>query len=78
MSLPCSVFLRSNTFHPYKKLAETRLVGEVEALCDGGDAVVGASQKPNGLHQQHLVDVTDDGAPRHLADDARQMGGCDT
>ena len=51
----------------------------MEAFRDLGDAQRGLAQKECGFHQQHLVDVVDDGATaRHLTDNAREICGGDT
>ena len=52
--------------------------GKMELIGDLGDAHRGLTQQERGFHQEHLVDVVDDGtAARHLADDAREVGGGD-
>lgn len=48
----------------------------MEAVSDLGNAERGLAQKERGLHQQQLVDVVHNGAAaRHLADNARKIGG---
>ena len=42
----------------------------MEAVDYLGDAQWGGLQQEGGLHQQHLVDVVDDGAAGNLTDDA--------
>lgn len=57
-----------------EEAAEAGLVGEAEAVGDVGDGEVGAFQEPRCFHQEHLADIVADGAPRHLPDDAREVG----
>ena len=50
----------------------------MELVGNLSDTQRGLAQEEGGLHQQHLVDIVDDGATaRHLADDAREVGGSD-
>ena len=63
--------------HAGEELAERGGVGEREAFGYLGNGEAGGGEEPRGLDGQHLVDVLHDGAPGHLADDAREVGGGD-
>ena len=49
----------------------------MEAVGYLGDAHRGGLQQERGLHQEHLIDVVDDGAARDLTDDAGEIDGGD-
>lgn len=75
--LPLAVFLWGAAFEALEEAGEGGGVGEAEAVGNMGDGKGGCLQQPGGFHQQHLVDVVGDGAPTHLTDDAREIGGGD-
>jgi len=49
----------------------------MEAVGNLGDAHRGGLQQEGGLHQEHLIDVVDDGAAGDLTDDAGEIDGGD-
>ena len=49
----------------------------MEAVGYLADAQLRGAQQERGFHEEHLVDVVDNGAPRDLADDAREVDGAD-
>lgn len=60
--LPFSELPGIHALHPIEKAGEGGDFGEMEAVGDLGDAQRGLAQEEHGLHQQHLVDVVNDGA----------------
>ena len=74
---PLPILLRTHALQAREELAEGRGVGKVEAVGNLRDAQRGGLQQEGGLHQQHLVDVVDDGAARDLTDDAGEIDGGD-
>ena len=72
-----AVFAGREAFHAEEELAQRGSVGEMEAVGDLLDAEARCSQQEGCFHHEHLVDVVDDGATRHLADDAREIDAGD-
>ena len=70
-------FLGSQSFRSGKELGEGSRVGEAETVGDLGDGERGGAQQERGFHQQHLVDVVDDGAASDLTDNAGEIDGGD-
>ena len=68
-----SVPFRIHALHSREELAERGTVGEVETVGYLGDAHRRGAQQERGFHQQHLVDVVDDGATADLTDDTREI-----
>ena len=64
------IYFRADALHTSEKSAETRLVREMKLLSDGGDGEVGRIQQPRSLHEQHLVNIVDHRATRHLPNNA--------
>ena len=75
--LPLPILLRTHATKSREELAEGRGVGEVEAVGYLGDAHWGGLQQEGGLHQEHLIDVVNDGAVGDLTDDAGEIDGGD-
>jgi len=75
--LPLPILLRADALQAREELAERRGVGKMEVVGYLGDAHRGGLQQEGGLHQQHLVDVVDDGAASDLTDDAGEIDGGD-
>ena len=50
-----------HTLHPIEETCEGGDFGEMEFDGNLGDAQRGLAQQERGFHQQHLVDVVDDG-----------------
>ena len=73
ISSPLPILLRADALQAREELAERRGVGKMEAVGNLGDAQWGGLQQKGGLHQQHLVDVVDDGAAGDLTDDAGEI-----
>ena len=59
--LPFPEFPGGHSLHPVEETGEGGDFGEMEAVGDLGDAHRGLAQQERGLHQEHLVDVVDDG-----------------
>ena len=51
-----------HALHPIEKTGEGGDFSEMELVGNLGDAHRGLAQQERGLHQQHLVDVVNDGA----------------
>jgi len=51
-----------HSLHPIEETGEGGDFGEMELVGDLGDAQRGLAQEEGGLHQQHLVDIVNDGA----------------
>ena len=49
----------------------------MEAVGYLGDAQLRGAQQKRGFHEEHLVDVVDNSAPRDLTDDPREVNGAD-
>ena len=59
---PVPEFPRIHALHPVEEAGEGGDFGEMELVGNLGDAQRGLAQKESGLHQQHLVDIVDNGA----------------
>ena len=69
--LPLPELSGVHVFHPIEEAGEGGDFCEMELVGDLGDAHRGLAQEERGFHQQHLVDVIDDGAAaRNLTDNS--------
>ena len=68
---------RRLTLQAREELAEGRGVGKVELVGYLGDAQLGGLQQEGGLHQQHLIDIIDNGAASDLTDHTGEIDGRD-
>ncbi len=75
LSLP--VFLRTHAAQAREEFAEGRGVGEMELVCYLGDTHWGGLQQERSLHQQHLIDIVDNGAASYLTYYAGEIDGRD-
>lgn len=67
LPFPFAVHSRCHVFHAREKLAERCRVGKMQPVGYLGNAELRCLQQERGFHEQHLVDVVDDGSSRHLA-----------
>ena len=67
---PLPIFLRTHALQAREELAERGSVSEMEVVGYLGDAQLGGLQQEGGLHQQHLIDIVDDGAASDPTDHA--------
>ena len=74
---PFPIILRTYALQTREELAEGGGVGEMEVVGYLRDAQLGGLQQERRFHQQHLVDIVDDGAPCDLTNHAGEIDGRD-
>ena len=66
-----------NALHPEEETSESSRVGIVDSFGNLVDTQGCAFKQPDGLHQQHSVDVLYDGSSGDLPDSTGEIGGRD-
>lgn len=71
--LSLAILPRSLALHAREELGEGRGIGKMETIGYLADGELGGAQKEGCLHEEHLVDIVYDCAPRNLTHYSREI-----
>ena len=72
---PLPEFLRTHAIQAREELAEGWGIGKMQVVGNLGNAQLGGLQQERRLHQEHLVNIIDNGATCDLTDHAGEIDG---